>query len=931
MYRIVVVITLQYVTFFLTRTVFHVTYGGCNCILFEPNIDELERRCLLAPETFTSVDDNNGIVLVLENHGCEPVYLEAGQVLGWVCNAVMCPGWENSVDCIDSGVKNGSIMTVPMSSVNTLIMGAGVNKGEEQQQTLEGDPRVLKLLNKLMISESNLTEEQLTLLRSLVAEYSDIFALDMSELGVTDIVSHTVDTGSSPPIQQPVRRTPFALCEKMEELIQDMMAQGVIKQSSSPWASPVVLVEKRDGSHRFCVDYRCLNAVTKMDVFPLPRVDDTLDMLSQTQYFSTLDLTAGYWQVRMDKDSQEKTAFSTYSRHYEFQVMPFGLSNAPATFSRLMETVLVGLNRSCCLVYLDDVLVIGKSFSEHLLNLRKVFERFHEANLKLKPEKCCLASDEVLYLGYVVSRNGILADPIKAESVKNFPQPNDLKSLQSFLGLASYYRRFIQKFSRVAGPLYELTRKDVEFLWKPIHDEVFCQLKQLLINAPVLAFPDFTKGFILETDASGVGLCAILAQGDKDGIIHPIAYASRALQQYEKNYAVTELEALGIVWAIKHFHHYLYGHHSEVYTDHEPLIALLNTPHPSGKLARRGLILQDVDLVIRYRPGRKNAGADALSRLPVNKEDGVNFTPVEKIEDLVSSKLLVAATTVEDNAKSRERSGEGSSIEGPCDYQQSGENNSSPQQAVEKGSENLKIRKRQLDDPELKCIMLYLEDGELPRDEKKAKELVLGTSLYEVVDGILYHVELDKSLRLIPPTCDRESLFQEVLSGTFGAHLKDTKIYGELSKHYWWPRMRSDIWKWCRSCLVCATRQPGRVVQLPLTSIPISGLFHRVGVDVIQFTKSHSGNRYAVVFVDYLTKWPEVFATPDQTALTIAKLFVEQIISRHGVPVQLLSDRGAAFLSYLLAEICKLMGVEKLNTMTYHPQMDGLAERLIEL
>ena len=246
-----------------------------------------------------------------------------------------------------------------------------------------------------------------------------------------------------------------------------------------------------------------------------------------------------------------------------------------------------------------------------------------------------------------------------------------------------------------------------------------------------MAFPDFTKDFILETDVSGVGLGAILAQGDKDGNVHPIAYASRTLQQHEKNYAVTELEALGIVWAVKHFHHYLYGHHCEVYTDHEPLIALLNTPHPSGKLAGWGLILQDVDLVIRYRPGRKNAGADALSHLPVNEEDRAKFAPVEKIEDLVSSKILVAATTVEDNAKSGERSGEGSSIEGLCDCQQTGENNSGHQQAVEKGGG---IRTRQLDDPELKCIMLYLEDGELPRDEKKAKELVLGRSLYEVVD-----------------------------------------------------------------------------------------------------------------------------------------------------------------------------------------------------
>ena len=220
----------------------------------------------------------------------------------------------------------------------------------------------------------------------------------------------------------------------MEELVQKMMKQGVIQHSSSPWSSSVVLVEKKDGSYRFCVDYRRLNAVTKIDVFPLPRVDDTLDMLSQTQFFSTLDLAAGYWQVQMDTGSQEKTAFSTYSGHYEFCVMPFGLCNGPATFQRLMETVLVGLSRNCCMVYLDDVLVVGKSFAEHLYNLREVFERFRNANLKLKPEKCCLAGSEVVYLGYVVSKEGISADIKKVEAVQCFPQPHDLTSLRSFLG-----------------------------------------------------------------------------------------------------------------------------------------------------------------------------------------------------------------------------------------------------------------------------------------------------------------------------------------------------------------------------------------------------------------------------------------------------------------------------------------------------------------
>ena len=212
--------------------------------------------------------------------------------------------------------------------------------------------------------------------------YSDIFALDSTELGTTDLVIHLIDTGDSHPIRQPLKRIPFALQRTVEEMVQKMMAQGVIQNSNSPWASPVVLIKKKDGSHRFCVDYRRLNTITKMDVFPLPRVDDTLDMLSQTRYFSTLDLAAGYWQVKMDKDSHEKTAFNTCSGYYEFCVMPFGLCNGPSTFQRLMESVLMDLSQSSCMVYLDDVMVIGRNFTEHLENLREMFRRFRQANLK---------------------------------------------------------------------------------------------------------------------------------------------------------------------------------------------------------------------------------------------------------------------------------------------------------------------------------------------------------------------------------------------------------------------------------------------------------------------------------------------------------------------------------------------------------------------
>ena len=621
-----------------------------------------------------------------------------------------------------------------------------------------------------------------------------------------------------------------------------------------------------------------------MDVFPLPRIDDTLDSLAQSRYFTALDLASGYWQVRMHPASQEKTAFATPSGLYEFRVMPFGLCNSPATFQRLMENVLSGLTKKSCMVYIDDVLVIGKTFAEYLANLKEVFMRLRAAGLRLKPSKCFFGTNKVVYLGFVVSREGISADPKKVEAVRDFPQPRDVKSLRSFLGLASYYRRFVSGFSVVANPLFALTKKDVDFQWTAKCEEAFQELKKRLTEAPVLAFPVFHQGFLLDTDASGVGLGAVLAQKQEDGSVRPVAYASRTLQPHERNYGVTELEALGVVWAVKHFRHYLYGHHCDVFTDHEALRSLLNTPHPSGKLARWGLALQEVDLSIFYRPGKKNVLADALSRSPAGG-GGSSLVPQER---------LVAA------------------IAGP--------------QATPQGGEG-GLEARQREDSELGEIIRYLETGALPVDEKRARELVLSRQQYLLLEGVLYWVAKDNTLKVIPPESDRKRLFEEVHGGVFGGHLRDAKIHGELSRRYWWPGMRSNIIRWCQACLVCSSRQVGQRIRPPLTPIPVAGPFDRVGVDVLHFPKSAAGNQYAVVFVDYLTKWPEVFAASDQTALTIAKLLVEEVVSRHGVPAELLSDRGKSFLSLLMQEVCSVLGVKKVNTTAYHPQTDGLVER----
>ena len=523
-----------------------------NLALFTPTAMKSELRIA---DAAVKADAEGYLKLIVENSGYCHMELEEGMKLGTLEKA-------EQVDALEESVSKALVSAVASSKIG----------------------RETELLEQLDLQLEHLSTEQKLQLTKLITGYTDVFALNSQELGTTSLVKHVIKT-DHPPIRQPVRRMPFALRNKVDNMVQEMLTQDVIQPSQSPWASPIVLVKKKDGGMRFCVDYRQLNRVTKCDVFPLPRIDDTLDLLSGAKYFTTLDLASGYWQVCMDQGSQEKTAFVTYSGLYEFKKMPFGLVNAPATFQRLMEVVLNGLARDGCMVYLDDVLVIGRTFQEHNDNLIKVFQRLRSAGLTLKPKKCKFAQLEVCYLGHVVSEEGVRTDPAKLQAVLEFPVPTNVKQLRSFLGLTSYYRRFIPQFAKIAGPLHALTKKSSDFMWTAVCQGAFEKLRSLLTSAPVLAYPDFCVPFILETDASGNGLGAVLAQRQNDGLIRPIAYASRSLQEHEKRYGVTELEGLGVVWAVKHFRPYLYGHQCDIYTDHEALKSLLNTPQPSGKLA----------------------------------------------------------------------------------------------------------------------------------------------------------------------------------------------------------------------------------------------------------------------------------------------------------------------------------------------------------
>ena len=749
-----------------------------------------------------------------------------------------------------------------------------------------------------------LTMEQTKELHSFLGQHHSAFCLEEQERGETDLVEMEIHTKDADPKKVPARRMPFAVRQEVARQLREMQQNGVIQPSSSPWASPVVMVRKKDGTHRFCIDYRDLNAVTVPDTFPLPRIDDLLDQLGQSRFFSTLDLASGYWQIRVHPDSRKKTAFVTPQGLFEFRVMPFGLTNAPSVFQRLMQKVLAGLNPEngpdFVVVYIDDILVFSRTLEEHLEHLRLVIERLEEAKLKLKPVKCQFIRKEVDYLGHVLTPEGLKVNTRLVESVANFPQPQNISEVRRFLGLASYYRRFVPQFSKIAQPLRALTCKGAAFLWNGETQAAMEQLKEKLTQAPVLAYPSFGKPFTLETDASVSGIGAVLSQEQDDSRLHPIAYASRSLSSAERNYSITELETLAVVWAVTHFHSYLYGHSVTILTDHTAVKAVLETPNPSGKHARwwtkvYGTGVRDIHIV--YRSGRLNIAADVLSRSP---------QPEAPDEGVAEQEVQVAIVQAE-----------------PSTIQSLLQSTPFP---FSQQSFALEQRK----DPEVVEIVMFLEKGELPLDERRARRIALQASLFTLVEGVLFYIDpkQEHRKRVVVPRHLREQLLQENHSSPMGGHFAGKKMYGALVRHWWWDGMYSDTLRYARACPQCAIVSGGsKPSRPPLQPIPVSRLFQIVGVDVMELPRTEQGNRYVLVFQDFLSKWPLVFPMPDQKSIRIAQILVQEVVPLFGVPEALLSDRGTNLLSHLMQDICTLLGIKKLNTTAHHPECDGMVER----
>ena len=706
-------------------------------------------------------------------------------------------------------------------------------------------------------------------LLGILKDCRNAVAVKGDELGRTSLIEHRIElTPGTRPKYIPAYRMPHSRKEIVEELVNDMVRQGVVSPSASPFNSPLILVPKKDGSFRPCVDFRALNSITLPDRYPLPVLSEVLNSLGGKKVFSTLDLLSGFWQVPLAEESKELTAFSTPSGHFKFEVMPFGLRNSPITFVRLMSMVFGNSKPDSVLTYLDDVVVFSVTPEEHLKDVKAVLIKLEEAGLKVKLSKCQFSRRKLNFLGHVISGDGITVQEDKISKIQDYPAPSNEKSLKRFLGLCGYYRPFISNYALICQPLTKLFRKGTAYEWDDAQIHAFEELKSRLMSAPILTYPDFSKPFVIACDASDVGIGAALLQKGPRRLM-PIAFASKLLSDTERRYSVTEREALAVTWSLRKFRDICFGYKVTVLTDHQPVTNLFRNRNLSGKLARWFLQVQEFEPEIRYIPGPKNTIADALSRVG---------------EDLEIDPSVVATYTI---------------------------------QEVDLDMELVRLEQRQ--DQELAGVINGISDTV--------------NSEYELIDDILYRRMTDGKgvarLRLCVPKSLVSRVLHLIHSHNLAGHPGIHKSVLMARRNYFWENMVAQIEEYVRQCETC-NRFKGNVnKRATLEAYPTElDPWEWVAMDFMgPLPTTPRGNRFLLVFVDYLSRYVELVPTTSRSAICVAEALRHNVVTRHNCPRVLVCDNAKEFTGEVMSKLAEFYGIRKVHTIPYRPMGNGLVER----
>ncbi|KAL0540278.1 hypothetical protein IC582_024512 [Cucumis melo] len=717
----------------------------------------------------------------------------------------------------------------------------------------------------------------------VVRDYPDVFPEELPGLPPHREVEFAIELepGTVPISRAPYRMAPAELKELKVQL-QELLDKGFIRPSVSPWGAPVLFVKKKDGSMRLCIDYRELNKVTVKNRYPLPRIDDLFDQLQGATVFSKIDLRSGYHQLRIKDEDIPKTAFRSRYGHYEFIVMSFGLTNAPAVFMDLMNRVFREFLDTFVIVFIDDILIYSKTEAEHEEHLRMVLQTLRDNKLYAKFSKCEFWLKQMSFLGHVVSKAGVSVDPAKIEAVTGWTRPSTVSEVRSFLGLAGYYRRFVENFSRIATPLTQLTRKGAPFVWSKACEDSFQTLKQKLVTAPVLTVPDGSGSFVIYSDASKKGLGCVLMQQGK-----VVAYASRQLKSHEQNYPTHDLELAAVVFALKIWRHYLYGEKIQIFTDHKSLKYFFTQKELNMRQRRWLELVKDYDCEILYHPGKANVVADALSR-KVSHSAALITRQAPLHRDLERAEIAVSVGAVTMQLA----------------------------QLTVQPTLRQRIIDAQSNDP-------YLVEKRGLAEAGQTAEFSLSSD-----GGLLFERRL-----CVPSDCAvKTELLSEAHSSPFSMHPGSTKMYQDLKRVYWWRNMKREVAEIVSKCLVCqqvkAPRQKPAGLLQPL-SIP-EWKWENVSMDFITgLPRTLRGFTVIWVVVDRLTKSAHfVPGKSTYTASKWAQLYMSEIVRLHGVPVSIVSDRDARFTSKFWKGLQTAMGTRLDFSTAFHPQTDGQTERL---